>query len=384
MLGFILWREFKLSIAEITSVLPECNIEFCSNSVMLISGVTKEEVLAVAKKMWGSMKIIEVLDSIKPTYESITSCVLKYQTEGKFSYAVNTYNVKIDLKKILMSVKRGLKEIWKSSRFINKDFKNANSAQIIWEKLVNKWSDFNVIMAWDRGYFTKTIHIQNIYEYSKRDIWKTRDMQIWMLPPKLAQMMINLSLWKVIYDPFVGLGTVLIESLHMWNKKVFGSDINPRMVETATENVLELKERKFEFESSIFALNAKFISERTSELSQADAIVTEWYLWEVMTQNNITMERIEKQKESLESIYSKFFVWLSESKFKGRVVISLPFWEMKWKYYYCENIYPIIEENMDIISPRIWSFSPTKMGSLLYKRDAQLVGREVFVLEVKN
>jgi tRNA G10 N-methylase Trm11 len=57
--------------------------------------------------------------------------------------------------------------------------------------------------------------VQNIDEYSKRDYSKDRDMQIGMLPPKLSQMMINLSGGKTIYDPFVGLGTVLIESLYM-------------------------------------------------------------------------------------------------------------------------------------------------------------------------
>jgi len=46
-------------------------------------------------------------------------------------------------------------------------------------------------------------------------------MNIGMLPPKLAQMMINLSLGNTIYDPFVGLGTVLIESVHMGNNRVF-------------------------------------------------------------------------------------------------------------------------------------------------------------------
>jgi tRNA G10 N-methylase Trm11 len=35
-----------------------------------------------------------------------------------------------------------------------------------------------------------------------------------MLPPKLSQIMINLSGGDVIYDPFVGLGTVLIEAVN--------------------------------------------------------------------------------------------------------------------------------------------------------------------------
>jgi hypothetical protein len=54
--------------------------------------------------------------------------------------------------------------------------------------------------------------VQNIDGYSERDYGKNRDMQIGMLPPKLAQIMINISSplplgeglgVRAFYDPFV-------------------------------------------------------------------------------------------------------------------------------------------------------------------------------------
>jgi len=52
-----------------------------------------------------------------------------------------------DLKKLLMATKKYLKEAGVSARFINKDFKNLSSAQIIGEKLVERQSDYCIISA---------------------------------------------------------------------------------------------------------------------------------------------------------------------------------------------------------------------------------------------
>jgi tRNA G10 N-methylase Trm11 len=98
-------------------------------------------------------------------------------------------------------------------------------------------------------------------------------MNIGMLPPKLAQMMINLSLGNTIYDPFVGLGTVLIESVHMGNNRVFGSDLNPRMVTTANDNLKNLQ-KNLTCNHTIFLQNAKYIHEIEIGLNNL-SIVTE-------------------------------------------------------------------------------------------------------------
>jgi len=69
-----------------------------------------------------------------------------------------------------------------------------------------------------------------------------------MLPPKLAQMMINIALTPTlsqrereknisIYDPFCGLGTILIEALNSGYSNVYGSDLNEKMVEATSKNI---------------------------------------------------------------------------------------------------------------------------------------------------
>ncbi len=382
MIGFLLGREYKLSIAEIMSVFPEGKTVYFGSDFLILENLDEEKVLKKANNLWWTIKIIKIVE------DDILNIAEK--SEWKFQYWISAYWIKKNLKNILIQTKKELKNNNISSRFINKDFQNISSAQIIWEKLIQKKSDFTYIYSKDNTYFGYTIWVQDINNYSKRDYSKDRDMQTWMLPPKLCQMMINMSGWKTIYDPFVWLWTVLIESILMWNNKVYWSDLNEIMVEKssknirefATKNSLELKD----FE--IIKLNSKFINESTIlQEKNIDSIVTEWYLWEIMTQKNISLDRINKQKESLLSLYSKFFENLSKINYSWNIVICFPFWEMNNKNIYFEEVYEIVEQFSDIqniFKNEEVKDLTTKKWSLLYKREKQLVWREIFVLKIKE
>ena len=382
MILFQLWREYKLSVAEILSVFPKIVIEFVSKDVLIVSNLESETAISKAHKLGGTIKIWKKING------TITDEAEK-QT-WKFQYGISLFGGKADLKKVLIWHKKELKACEISSRFVNKDFTNLSSAQIIGQGLIDNGNDYTIVNnKWEKNIF-KTIWIQDIEAYTKRDYSKSRDMQVGMLPPKLSQMLINFSGGKRVYDPFVWLGTILIESVYMGNTTVYGSDLAESMVETSSENLQTLqKAKKFSYE--IKKLNAKFVEE-FHDLHKTDAIVTEWYLWEVMTQKNISVERIEKQKDSLQKIYQWFFSSLKNAKYKGTIVICFPFWEMAWNFIYADNLYKIVNQYTNIaeiiksdkISDEYSDFlSHSKSGSLLYKRHNQIVGREVFKLTIK-
>lgn len=385
MFAFELGREFRLSIAEIFKVFShKGNTLFCDKKILILDGISKQDILQKAKRLGGTIKIMEVV-LVQNEIENVLEKHLGLDThEWKFHYAMNIFwKSEIGHKELLKISKKVIKEYGKNPRFINGEFKNISSVAIIKEALIKKETDFNFIFTPENTYFWKTIFVQDIYGYSNRDYGKDRDMNVGMLPPKLAQMMINLSGWKMIYDPFVWLGTVLIESVYMENKKIFGSDLSERMVETSRSNLEKLK-KSFDFTNHIIFQNAKYIHE-INFLWEVDAIVTEWYLWEIMTKNNISLERIEKQRKKLSELYEWFFSWLKKLNFKWNIVISFPFWDMKWKFLYFEEIYDIITKycTVEKLLPENIEFWVTKSGSLLYKRDEQLVGREIFCLKLK-
>ena len=394
---FQLWREWKLSIAEILAIFPDSEILFSGSSVLILWNILKEDILVNFSKIWWTIKVFEL--ELQPDLEAVYSEILEYsqKSEWKFKYSLNLFWSKnLKLENILKNTKKIFKSKNISARYFNKDdWKNLSSAQILGNSILKKWFDFNIINLWNIFYFGKTLEVQDIDSYSKRDFSKNRDMQVGMLPPKLCQMMINI--WKEskdcesknVYDPFVWLGTVLIEALNMWIPKVFWSDLSEKMVDESRKNISDfinknlLKNISFKIEK----LNAKFINE--SEILQKekiDLIVTEWYLWEIMTKKNISLDRINKQKESLLSIYSKFFENLAKVDFSWRIVICFPFWELNGKFIYFNEILEIL--NKFCVIENILKNSEinisSKSGSLLYKREKQLVWREIFKLKIKK
>ncbi len=394
---FQLWREWKLSVAELINFFPKSEIIFCGSWVLILGNIEKSYLQENFYKLGWTIKIFELdfFANIEDIYESILETALN--TEWKFKYSLNLFWEKsLKLENILKKTKNLLKNKSISARYFNKDdWKNLSSAQILGNSILKKWFDFNIINLWNIFYFGKTLEVQDIDSYSKRDFSKNRDMQVWMLPPKLCQMMINI--WKEskdcesknVYDPFVWLGTVLIEALNMWISQVFWSDLSEKMVDESRKNISDfisknlLKNISFKIEK----LNAKFINE--SEILQKekiDLIVTEWYLWEIMTKKNISLDRINKQKESLLSIYSKFFENLAKVDFSWRIVICFPFWELNGKFIYFNEILEIL--NKFCVIENIFKNSEinlsSKSGSLLYKREKQLVWREIFKLKIKK
>lgn len=336
--------------------------------------------------MWGTVKCIELLADYRwKVGESIFREVRGF--EWKFRYGLSTIGEFKNLKGLLMDTKKLLKEQGISTRFVNKDFKNLSSAQILGENLVARGTDFTLIVTWDKTqYFWKTIWVQDIESYSSRDYGKTRDMEVGMLPPKLAQIMIHLSWWKEVYDPFCGLGTVLIESMLMWNSEVYGSDISKDNIEKTKANIEFIK---YNFKntlkkSELHILDAREIS-KFSELKHVDAIVTEWYLGQIFQKYSVTEKKLVEEKEQLLSIYNDFFKELLKARFQGNIVICFPFWDIKWKYFYFSEIYAIIEKycKMQTLLPKNSDIKTTKSGSLLYKREDQIVGREIFKLQIK-
>ena len=381
MYWFQLGREYKLSVAEILSVFPEWKTVYLSKDFLILDNLDSEKILNKANNLGWTIKIIEVSNEISILEQWLDS-------EWKFKYWISIFWEKKNLKTILMNQKKEFKWQWVSSRFINKDFKNLSSAQILWEKLVKSGTDYSLIYSEETRYIWRSIWVQYINNYSKRDWQKDRDMQTGMLPPKLCQMMINLSWGKTIYDPFVWLGTVLIESILIWNKEVYWSDLNEKMVENTTNNINSFtKQENIELNNfEIIKLNSKFIHESEILLKhKIDSIISEWYLWEIMTQKNISTERIKKQKESLIELYDRFFSWLKQIKYTWNLVMCFPFWEMKWNYIYFSEIYEILNKycNIEELFPAWYQVETTKAWSLLYKREKQLVWREIFKLKIK-
>lgn len=398
MYWFELWREWKISIAEIFSILHTSELIYISEKICILDEISDEDIQNFTQKCGGTIKVFIIDTTFDDSQQwKLLASVFSYLTDnhqsGKIEYGVNFFGERVPkLGHFLSSLKVKLKDAWFSSRFLNQNFANLNSAIIFGQKLVETGYDINIIFTKQKVFVGKTIWIQNIEEYSKRDFWKKRDMQVWMLPPKLAQMMINIaSSGKEnvkIYDPFCWLWTILIESVMMWYKDVYGTDIEAKMVQS-TKNNLDFIEETFWIDNirwGIFLHDARQIDTSiVFQDTQIDAIVSEWYLWDVLSHQTISWEKIKSQRNKLTPLYEDFFKGLQKIQFSWTIVICFPFWEFRKKYFYFEEWYKILEKYCVVqkLIPKNHFARESLSGSLLYKRSEQLVWREIFKLAIK-
>ncbi|MFH1534201.1 MAG: DNA methyltransferase [Nitrospirota bacterium] len=267
------------------SVLGEENLVEKNNDTAIFK-LDLPDPKAMQDRLGGTIKIIEMLDrgeDIKGPIQKILEKDFRNH-KGKVPFAINILNFKnprqINIKELLNFSKKILKSLGLNARFINKDFQNTPPSTIFKSRVIEKGIDINIIRQENGFAIGKTVTIQNIDSYSKRDFSKPwRDAKIGMLPPKLAQILINLAgpNTSVIYDPFCGTGTVLLEGLLM-GKTVVGSDIDPKLVDYSQKNC-EWLEREYNTSSDykIFEKDAQLLDAKDIPNS-LDAIVTEGYL----------------------------------------------------------------------------------------------------------
>lgn len=255
-------------------------------------------------------------------------------------------------------------------------------------------TEFFLLESEKKLYLAHTIHIQDIDAYSERDLGKSRDMVVGMLPPKLAQSMINLAIGPSLidenihlYDPFCGLGTVQIESLHMGISRIYASDISPEMTAATSQSVANYIGRVSGSEDpslrisplKIETLDGKSIA-HFPYISQVTHIVTEGYLGRIFGQHSIKPELVAEEKIHLLDIYNPMFEGLAKVKWSGIIVMTIPCWETKESSIYFGEFYQLLGKHGYQADPLLVDRAEvklTKYGSLIYRRPGQTVGREV-------
>lgn len=367
---FLLGKTPLLSQEEIRSLFKPQEVIDARYSFVVVE-TEREPDYRFLHRLGGVLSIAKVLD------REIHEYLLEHATEGKLVYGLSLLGEKpFLLKRMLLDTKKKLKAAGASSRFVNKDFNNLSTVQIAKEGLMKRETHIVVCSGGKTRYVGVTIAIQDFHSYAARDYHKPfRDARMGMLPPKLAQMMLNIATRGrtdvTVYDPFCGSGTVLVEGL-LLGCDVTGSDISERNIDGTRVNVQwALNEYKLDPEKAkdIFVHDAR---EKFPKLPSNTVIVTEGYLGP--PRRMLPSETMQlKIFEEIHELYQNFFLRLSTSLSKGsRVCITLPFFRSKTPYYfpfrgaYIQNGFKVI---------------PFFVPHLNYERDEQIVGREVVIFE---
>ena len=215
----------------------------------------------------------------------------------------------------------------------------------------------------------KVIGVQDIDAYAKRDQARpARDAKVGMLPPKLAQILINLcgplKPGSTILDPFCGTGVVLQEALLMGHH-AYGTDISERMIEYSEKNLKHFNFENYKLEVS------DATDHKWSE--NVDAVACEGYLGRPMS--NIPPEiKLKTEKQECGRIILGFLQNLSTQIKSGvPVVVAAPAWLRE------DGSYSRLEI-LDEILKMGYNVSNKTLEGLLYARVGQVVARDIIIL----
>ena len=392
---FALGNNPTLSIAELSAIFPYAkNQEIINKNIFILKTTEEIDVQSLIKKIGGTIKIGVIKHNIENAnsnnvLEHVQNLIATKNIEGKFKFGISCYGKKKFKTNLLaMNIKKYLKENKISCRWVISREPILSSVIIEQNKLINKGIEFVLIEQNNELLIGKTLAVQAFKELSKRDYGRpARDDQSGMLPPKLAQIMINLSRSKnqennkmTILDPFCGSGTVLTESMLMDYQNLIGSDLSKKAINDTEQNI---KWTEINYQLSI--INYQLLHQSATELSKlikpksVDAIITEPYLGPQRGEFNI-----EQTIKELEKLYSQsLFEFQKILKPDGCVVMIWPVFNIKNK---TQHISPNIN-NFKIKNPipkelqNNQVIKLTKRNTIIYGRDGQKIWREIVILK---
>ena len=206
-----------------------------------------------------------------------------------------------------------------------------------------------------------------------------RDARVGMLPPKLAQTIINLAVGQnrdtnlTILDPFCGTG-VLLQEAQLMGYNAYGTDLEPRMVEYSQAN-LDWLPTKFRVSDTSFTLEQGDATNHHWQ-SPIDLVACETYLGKPFT-SAPAPDVLAKTASEVDLILKKFLKNIHGQIQPGtRLCIAVPAWQIRPNQF---KHLPLIDQIEHLGYNRI-RFEHVRDTQLLYYREDQIVARELLVL----
>ena len=408
----ILGRQPALGLAELESLYGADRLHPIGSQGVAIDMPPQEINFARLGGMVKFAKVLTVLDTtnwgdVQKFLETTVPGHLGHLPEGKLRLGISAYGMNVTPQRIQatgLSVKKVIRSTGRGVRYVPNVDPALNAAQVLHNQLTRKLG-WELLFVRDgrTTIVAQSIAVQDIDAYRRRDQERPfRDARIGMLPPKLAQIIINLAVGQLpspppstfhlppsILDPFCGTGVLLQEALLM-NYSVFGSDLDKRMVEYADGN---LKWLKSTFQLPLACpdgLDApQKVKAGTHHLEIADATSASWkplpgiiasetYLGRPLT-SLPDQESLQKIMNDCDTIHKKFLRNVARQTNPGlRLCLAIPAWRTKVGFKHL----PMLDSLGELGYNRI-RFVHASNQDLIYHREGQIVARELVILERK-
>ncbi len=390
MIVFVLGRQPEISLAELQAVYRRTPKLLAGHLAGL--DIEQETALATAKNLGSIVKVAELIsDSFTLDADSIARLThhLFSQTAGKITLGVSYYGSSAKSKltaNFSRAMRASLEQSGHSVRLVPSEQAALSTATVLHNKLaVGNPKKVELLLTPAPGshrlIVAKTIYVQDIGAYTLRDRGRPRrDTRNGMLPPKLAQTMINLTRGACqltrptnLLDPFCGTGVILQEA-GLMGLATYGSDNNPRMIEYTQTN-LDWLARRYQLASRprlTVADATDFSWQQWLAPNRLELIASETYLGRPYT-SPPHLSELKSNLHDCNVIIGKFIANLSPQLPSGAgICLGVPAWYIRDHIHHL----PCLAE-----LPRHKLRSITTGANLIYHRPDQVVGRELLVLQ---
>lgn len=308
--------------------------------------------------------------------------------DGKITLGISVYGFTTpprDVQKLGLILKQRLKKAGVSLRLVPNEQSALSTATSHHNKLglapnkiellIIRGKNGRVIVAESTG-------AQNITAYTRRDQERPkRDAFVGMLPPKLAQIMINLAAGPRtshtdnrlrILDPFCGTGVILQEAA-LKGYAVYGTDLNEKMIRFSRDNLNWLADtHHITFDWYLHEGDAM----TTTWQQPIDTIVAETYLGQPFSAPPSPAKLAEVRKNCNHIITEFLKNLLPQIKTGTQICIAVPAWKaIDGSFTHLPLISTIAQ-----LGYRPHEFHNVSQNDLLYYREDQVVARELLVL----
>ncbi len=368
----VLGRQPLISVAELESLYQ--NVQLIAPS--LAEFETTADTPPDLDRLGGSLKIAE------PITEPLPKFWQKLPDFGKISLGISDYSRGTNpylTQREALKWKRVITKLGHNVRVVPNKTAILSSATSFHNKL---FTDTHIELIKNGKKYYRVLAVQDINAYTKRDQARpARDAKVGMLPPKLAQILINLCgnmpTKSILLDPFCGTGVVLQEGLRL-DFNLYGTDLNQRMIDYTRKN-LEWAAVKFQTPAPVQPILDQGDAQNYQWTPTPDLIACETYLGPPMSQPPVDI-KLKTAKQECRSIILSFLKNLaSQIRPDTPVTIAVPAWLRPDGQYERLNILDEIEN----LRYNVVRFKNLRQKDLLYHRDGQVVAREIIVLRKK-
>jgi tRNA (guanine10-N2)-dimethyltransferase len=305
--------------------------------------------------------------------------------DGKITLGISAYGFDVsprDIQKTGVVLKQKLKAKGVSLRLIPNTEPALSTATSHHNKLGLSDNKVELIVVRTRNgkvIIAESIGSQNITAYTRRDQGRPkRDAFVGMLPPKLAQMIVNLAAPQPgnrILDPFCGTGVILQEAALM-GFKVYGTDLADKMIDYSRVNLDWLADMRH---NDIDILLEQGDAMTTTWQSPVDAVACESYLGQPFSAPP-SPAKLADVRKTCNHIITEFLTNIGNQLTSTTpLCVAVPAWRDAAGQF---THLPLISD-LDKLGYTRFEFTNVKNSDLLYYREDQVVARELLILVKK-